>query len=99
MRHEDITEVSDPHQLTIDSAGGSAGDSPGHPAPEIRVLKGQPTDAELAAVVTVLAAAAGGTSAPGPQELNLWGHPVDKLRYPFCSFQIVSLKDRTHMRR
>ena len=99
MRHEDITEVSDPHQLTIDSAGDSAGDPSGHPAPEIRVLKGQPTDAELAAVVTVLAAAAGGTSAPGPQELNLWGHPVDKLRYGSCSFQIVSLRDRTHMRR
>jgi hypothetical protein len=57
LRHEDITEVSDPHQLTIDSAGDSAGDSSGHPALEIRVLKGQPTDAELAAVVTVLAAA------------------------------------------
>jgi hypothetical protein len=97
LRHEDITEVSDPHQLTIDSAGDSAGDPFGHP--EIRVLKGQPTDAELAAVVTVLAAAAGGTSAPGPQELNLWGHPVDKLRYGSCSFQIVSLRDRTHMRR
>ena len=99
MRHEDITEVSDPHQLTIDSAGDSAGDPSGHPAPEIRVLKGQPTDAELAAVVTVLAAAAGGTSAPGPQELNRWGHPVDKLRSGSCSFQIVSLRDRTHMRR
>jgi hypothetical protein len=91
MRHEDITEVSDQHQLTIDT--------PEHGMPEIRVLKGQPTDAELAAVVTVLAAAAGGTPDPGPQELNLWGHPVDKLRYPFCSFQIVTLKDRTHMRR
>jgi hypothetical protein len=91
MRHEDITEVSDPHQLTIDT--------PEHGMPEIRVLKGQPTDAELAAVVTVLAAAAGGTPDPGPQELNLWGHPVDKLRYPLCSFQIVTLKDRTHMRR
>ena len=90
MRHEDITEVSDPHLLTIDAP------EPG--APEIRVLKGRPTDAELAAVVTVLAAA-GGTAHPGPQELNLWGHPVDKLRYPFNSFQIVSLKDRTHMRR
>jgi hypothetical protein len=92
MRHEAITEVSDPHQLTIDTTEQPA-------VPEIRVLKGQPTDAELAAVVTVLAAGAGGTSDPGPQELNLWGHPVDKLRYPFCSFQIVTLKDRTHMRR
>jgi hypothetical protein len=91
MRHEDIIEVSDPHQLTIDV--------PEHAMPKIRVLKGNPTDAELAAVVTVLAAAAGGNSHPGPQELNLWGHPVDKLRYPFCSFQIVTLQDRTHVKR
>jgi hypothetical protein len=92
MRHEAITEVSDPHQLTIDTTEQPA-------LPEIRVLRGKPTDAELAAVVTVLAGAAGGTSDPGPQELNLWGHPVDKLRYPFCSFQIVTLQDRTHVRR
>jgi hypothetical protein len=91
MRHEDITEVSDPHQLTIDE--------PAHDVPEIRVLKGQPTDAELAAIVTVLAAAAGGSSAPGPQELNLWGHPVDKLRYDVSSWQRVTLLERTHMRR
>ena len=91
MRHEPITEVSDPHQLTIDV--------PEHGATEIRVLKGQPTDAELAAVVTVLAAAGGGSSDPGPQELNRWGHPVDKLRYNFGNWQSVTLKDRTHMRR
>jgi len=91
MRHEPITEVSDPQQLTIDT--------PEHGVPEIRVLKGEPTDAELAAVVTVLAAAAGGNSHPGPQELNLWGHPVDKLRYPVTSWQRVTLLERTHMRR
>jgi hypothetical protein len=90
MKHEDITEVSDPHQLTLDE--------PAHDTPEIRVLKGNPTDAELAAVVTVLAAAGGGP-APGPQELNRWGHPVDKLRYPFSSWQSVTLRDRTHVRR
>ena len=90
MKHEDITEVSDPHQLTIDE--------PAHDAPEIRIVKGHPTDAEVAAVVTVLAAA-GQTSEPGPQELNLWGHPVDKLRYPITSWQRVTLLGRTHMRR
>lgn len=90
MRHQDITEVSDPHQLTIDS--------PEPAAPEIRILKGRPTDDEIAALVTVLAAA-GGTSAPGPQELNLWGHPVDKLRYPVASWQRVTLQERTHVRR
>ncbi len=91
MKHKDITEVSDPHQLTIDE--------PTHAAPEIRILKGHPTDAELAAVVAVLAAATGGTSAPGPQELNLWGHPVDKLRYAVTSWQRVTLLERTHIRR
>ena len=90
MRHEDITEVSDPHQLTIDE--------PEHGIPEIRVLKGEPTDEELAAGVTVLAAAGGG-SEPGPQELNLWGHPVDKLRYNVTSWQRVTLLERTHVRR
>ena len=91
MRHEPITEVSDPHQLTIDA--------PEHAVPEIRILKGHPSDAELAAVVTVLAAAAGGAADPGPQELNLWGHPVDKLRYTVTSWQRVTLLERTHLRR
>lgn len=92
MQHVDITEVSDPHLLTVDAPAE-------HPATEFRIVKGQPTDEELAAVVTVLAAAAGATPAPGPQELNLWGHPVDKLRYGLTSFQIVTLKDRLHLRR
>ena len=91
MRHEDITEVSDPHQLTIDE--------PAHAAPEVRIVKGNPTDAEVAAVVTVLAAAAGASSAPGAQELNLWGHPVDRLRYAVTSWQRVTLLERTHIRR
>jgi hypothetical protein len=91
MEHVDITEVSDPHLLTLDA--------PAHEIPEVRVLKGHPTPQELAAVVTVLAAAAGGVPDPGPQELNLWGHPVDKLRYPVTSWQRVTLLERTHMRR
>ena len=84
MRHEDITEVSDPHQLTIDE--------PEHRLPEIRVLKGRPTDAEPRRHGDgALAAAVGGASEPGPQELNLWGHLVDKLRYPVTSWQRVTL--------
>ncbi len=92
MRHEDITEVSDPHQLTLDEPTD-------HPAPQIRIIKGAPTDVELAAVVTVLAGLHGDPAVPGPQELNLWGHPLDKLRYPPYSWQAMHLRDRLHVRR
>ncbi len=53
---------------------------------------------ELAALVAVLGTA-GGAPAPGPQELNLWGQPVDKLRYRVYSWQRVTLLELTHMRR
>ena len=69
------------------------------PVSAIRILKGNPTDAEIAAVVTVLACLGGGAAEPGPIERNLWGHPVDKLRYPFSSHQRVTLLERTHIRR
>ena len=92
MNHDaDITEVSDPRQMTIDE--------PAHAAPHIRIVKGQPSDAEIAALVTVLSSGGGGHHEPGPQELNLWGHPVDKLRYAIFSWQQVTLLERTHMRR
>ena len=32
-------------------------------------------------------------------EHNLWGHPVDKLRYAVFSWQRVTLLERTYMRR
>ena len=69
------------------------------PESEIRILKGNPTDAEIAALISVLASASGGSPDPGPIERNLWGHPVDKLRYPFTSWQRVTLMERTHLRR
>jgi hypothetical protein len=66
---------------------------------QIQVLKGEPTDEELAALVAVLGSAGGGVPEPGPQEHNPWGHPVDKLRYAVFSWQRVTLLQRTHMRR
>jgi Acyl-CoA carboxylase epsilon subunit len=88
----DITEVSDPQELTIDAPIDAS-------VPELRVLKGNPSDEELAALVSVLACASGGHPEPGPQELNLWGHPVDKLRYAVNSWQRVTQLERTHLRR
>jgi hypothetical protein len=91
-QHVDITEVSDPRDMTIDDPAATS-------EPHLRVLKGNPTDDEVAALIAVLAAAGGGPTEPGPQELNPWGHPVDKLRYSVFSWQRVTLVERTHMRR
>jgi acyl-CoA carboxylase epsilon subunit len=65
----------------------------------IKVVKGDPTDDELAAVIAVLAAASGTPPEPREAEENLWGHPVDRLRYTTFSWQRVTLLERTHMRK
>ena len=67
--------------------------------PHIKVLKGEPTPEELAAVIAVLASASGAPAEPREAELNLWGHPVDRLRYTTFSWQRVTLLERTHMRK
>jgi Acyl-CoA carboxylase epsilon subunit len=67
--------------------------------PVIQVIKGAPTDEDVAAIVAVLAAGSGSASEPREQEVNLWGHPVDRLRYTTFSWQLVTLLERTHMRR
>jgi hypothetical protein len=87
-----ITEVSDPRALTLD-------EPPTQAVQDVKIVKGDPTQEELAALIAVLGAAAGSPIEPGPQELNLWGHPVDKLRFAPISWQLVTLVERTHMRR
>jgi hypothetical protein len=67
--------------------------------PHIQVLKGNPTDEELAALIAVVGSATGGGGEPGPPEQTRWGLPVDKLRYPVFSWQKITLLERTHMRR
>jgi hypothetical protein len=74
-------------------------DGEGHD-PVIKVLSGKPTDDELAALVTVLAGASGGGQVDAsPQPRDMWGHPVDKLRYSIFSWQRVTQLERAHMRR
>jgi hypothetical protein len=65
----------------------------------IQVVSGKPTAEELAALLAVLAGASGAPAEPREQEQNLWGHPVDRLRYATFSWQKVTLVERTHMRR
>jgi acyl-CoA carboxylase epsilon subunit len=67
--------------------------------PHLQVLKGNPTDEELAALVAVLGSAAVGAGEPGQPEQTRWGLPVDKLRYPVFSWQKITLLERLHMRR
>ncbi|WP_286137617.1 acyl-CoA carboxylase subunit epsilon [Mycobacterium sp. IS-3022] len=65
----------------------------------LQVVRGEPTDEEMAALMAVLAAASSVPGEPREQEENLWGHPVDRLRYTPFSWQRVTLVERTHMRR
>jgi hypothetical protein len=65
--------------------------------PHIQVLKGHPTDAELAALIAVLSSA-GGAPAPGPTENTRWGLPVDRLRFAVSNFQRVTMQGRLHLR-
>ena len=67
--------------------------------PHIKVIKGEPTDDELAAVIAVLASGSGAPAEPREAEQNLWGHPVDRLRYNVFSWQRVTLLERTHLRK
>jgi hypothetical protein len=69
--------------------------------PVIQVLKGQPTDDEVAALVAVLAGASNGVTSADLEahERDLWGHPVDRLRYSIFSWQKVTLVERLHLRR
>ena len=79
--------------------GAAAEQEPAATAPHIQVLKGNPSDHEIAALVAVLGAAGGGSTDAGVPDRNLWGHPVDKLRYPLISWQRITLLERTHLRR
>jgi Acyl-CoA carboxylase epsilon subunit len=85
----DGTETNDPAAVT---------DGHETSAPHIQVLKGQPTDAELAALIAVLSSAAGGGGEPPTREFSRWGLPVDKLRYAVHSWQRLTLVQRAHMR-
>jgi hypothetical protein len=50
--------------------------------PYLRVVRGQPTDAELAALVTVLAARAAAATRAAPRPRSDWADPARRLRPP-----------------
>ncbi|WP_134426738.1 acyl-CoA carboxylase subunit epsilon [Mycobacterium ulcerans] len=88
----DATEASEGGEGTVTA--------PAHDPlePHIHVLKGAPTEQELAALVAVLGRLRSAAPAAAP-EPSRWGLPVDRLRYPVFSWQRITLQEMTHMRR
>ncbi len=66
--------------------------------PRIQILKGKPTDEELAALIVALGSV-GGAPAPAQPERTRWGLPVDRLRYAISNYQRITLQERMHMQR
>lgn len=66
--------------------------------PHVQIVKGHPTDQEVAALVAILGTI-GNAPPPAEAEPTRWGLPVDKLRYPVFSWQRITLQEMTHMRR
>jgi len=66
--------------------------------PHIQILKGQPTDTELAALMAVLGGA-GAAPEPAQPQHTRWGLPVDRLRFAISNYQRITLQQRIHMQR
>ncbi|MGH3725228.1 MAG: acyl-CoA carboxylase epsilon subunit [Mycobacterium sp.] len=75
------------------------GDSGKVKAADIEVVSGNPTDAEIAALVAALSALASKAEAVDLTPRNLWAEPVDKLRYSPHSWQRVTLFERAKLAR
>ncbi|WP_394811423.1 acyl-CoA carboxylase subunit epsilon [Gordonia jinghuaiqii] len=60
---------------TVSETADKAGERP-----FLKVVNGNPTDEDIAVLVTVLAGSGSGDGDPTPQTRNEWGRPVDRLR-------------------
>lgn len=66
--------------------------------PHIHILKGHPTDDEVAALVAVLGCAGRAAAEPAQPERTRWGLPVDRLRYAMSNYQRLTMQQMTHMK-
>jgi hypothetical protein len=66
--------------------------------PHIHIEKGNPTDAELAALIAVLGCVDAASPEPTQPERTRWGLPVDRLRFAMSNYQRLTLQQMTHMR-
>jgi Acyl-CoA carboxylase epsilon subunit len=95
-RVSDGNETNNSATVTTEAAETAEAQHPHEP--HIQILKGHPTDVELAALIAVLGSA-GNAPPPEQPESTRWGLPVDKLRYAIFNYQRVTLQERVHMRR
>ncbi|MBI2695149.1 MAG: acyl-CoA carboxylase subunit epsilon [Mycobacterium nebraskense] len=66
--------------------------------PHIQILKGHPTDEELAALVAALGAVTGSAPEPREPEPTRWGLPVDRLRFAMSNYQRLTMQQMMHMK-
>jgi hypothetical protein len=90
--------VSDGNETNNSAAVTDETGTPHVHEPHIHVLKGKPTDEELAALIAVLGGVGGGAAEPGQPERTRWGLPVDRLRYAMSNYQRLTLQQMTHMK-
>ena len=66
--------------VSSESENSVSEDSTKSERPFLTVVGGNPTDEDLAVLVTVLAGAGSGGGSAEPETRNEWGHPIDRLR-------------------
>lgn len=66
--------------------------------PHIQILRGQPTDEEVAALVAVLGGVGTAPAAQVRNENTRWGLAVDRLRFSMSNFQRLTFQQMTHMK-
>ncbi len=92
----DGNETNNPHEVSEENA--VTDETPQPHEPHIRILKGRPTDQELAALIAALASVSGAPE-PAQPESTRWGLPADRLRYAISNYQRLTLQERMHMQR
>lgn len=91
----ELTAVTDGALEDSDTSATTDAESAATPdAPAIRIVKGNPTDADVAALVTVLAAAAAGGAPEGDgKPPETWGDPT-RMHRQWAPFSPYSYPNR-----
>lgn len=66
--------------------------------PHIQILRGHPTDEELAALIAVLGSVGTAPAVQTRNERTRWGLAVDRLRFAMSNYQRLTFQQMTHMK-